>query len=227
VATIASPARSVSHPAQRRRGQRADDQAGHDPHQQLVNQEPNRVEHAVAGALDHVDHHQHQHHRNRVVEPRFAFQGQGQTPAQSDPAQQREHCRAVGGTEDGAQQQPLGKREMQQPRRGQSGDQRRYRGTDEGQRQGAAQHRAQPADPGLQPALEQDHGQSNGPHQPRQRVVVEVDPAQTVGPDRHPQAQKQHQRRQAQPRCHHRRGDACRQQRAADPDQLCVRGHRL
>jgi len=88
-----------------------------------------------------------------------------------------------------------------------------------------AEDRAQLVKPRLQAALEQDHQQRDRPHQPRQRVVIEIDPPEPVAADGHADAEEQEQRRQAQARGGHRGEHPGGQQRARHEDQTRIAGH--
>jgi hypothetical protein len=174
---------------------------------------------------DHLDHHEHEHDHDRIVEPGLSLERALERLRQRHPAQQREHRRAVGGAEDRAQEQPLRQRDVQQPVGAYAGDERGRGGPDGRERHRRAEHRRQRPQPGLQAALEQDHEQRDGADEARERVVVEVDPAETVGADRHPDAQEQDERGQPQARGDQRRHHTHGEQPAADEDEMGVAGH--
>ncbi len=219
------PGRSAGDPAQRPRRQPPDHTADHQPDPELSHEEPDRVERRVPGPADDLDHDEHQHHRHRIVEPGLTLERQPQAARERDTAQQREHRRSVGGAEDRSEQQALGHRQSEQPVRAQARDDGRQRGSDRRQRDRRAEHRAQDLQPGREAALEQDHEQRDRAHEAREPVVVEVDPAQPVGADRHPDAQEQHERGQPQARGEQRRAHPGGEQRACDQDQVGIGAH--
>ena len=190
------------------------------PTDELLDQEPDGVERPVSGDADHLDRHQHEHHRDGIVEPGFSLERQRKLAREAHPAQQREHRRAVGRGQDRAEQEPLGNREVEQPAGARPAISAVPAVPIAGQRDRRSEHRPERSKPGRQAALEQDQHERDRPHQVRERVVREVDPAEPVAAHRHSQPQEQEQRRQAHPRRHGRGHHAGRQQAPAGEDQL-------
>ncbi len=189
----------------------------------------NRNQTASSGPVprdpDHLDHHQHEHHRDRVVESRLPLERQRHRSRQAHPAQQREHRRAVGRRQDRAEQQPSRRGEVQQPAGRDAGNRRAPHGADRGERDRRPEHRPERAEPSRKAALEQNEHERDRPHQARQRVVREIDPTEPVAAHGHAKRQEQNQRGQAQA-CGHGRGDhAGGEQTPAGEDQLCVADH--
>ena len=77
--------------------------------------------------------------------------------------------------------------------------------------------------PAVQPALEQDQRKRDHPDRARQLVVVEVDPAEPVGPDRHPEREEEQQAGQADSRRKQGCANSRSEQGRRDKDQLAVR----
>ena len=178
---------------------------------------------AVVRVQDPLDEPEHEQHGDRVVEPSLALERALEPLAQPGAAQQREHRRAVGRRHDRAEQQPFQRREVEQPGRREAGDER---GDDRaGQRQPdrRAQHGADLAPAGGEPALEQDQRQRDDADRLRQVEVGEVDPAERVGADEHADAEEQHEAGQPHSPRDKRRREGRRQQGAGDQDAFGVR----
>ena len=118
--------------------------------------------------------------------------------------------------------QPLERREVEEPGRDDAGDHGGDHGADRRQRDRGPEHRADLAPAGGQPALEQDQDQADRPQGPGQLGVVELDPADPLGADQHPEAEEEEQAGDADPVGHLGGGDPGREQEAGDQDQVGV-----
>jgi hypothetical protein len=88
-----------------------------------------------------------------------------------------------------------------------------------------------PADlavPRGEPPLEQDQGQGDDADRSRQLVIAELDPADAIRADHHPEREKEHQRRQPHAGREKRGADSGGEDGPCDQDQLGVaHGHSL
>ena len=76
------------------------------PDRDLLHEQADHVEQAVARLLDPVDEPEHEQDRDRIVEPGLRLQRAGQPAPEGGGAQQGEDGRAVRGGQDRSQQEP-------------------------------------------------------------------------------------------------------------------------
>ncbi len=173
---------------------------------------------AGLAAGDHVDQGDGEEHRHWVVAARLDLQGGGDPLVQALAPEQREHCRGVGGADDGADQQALDQAQVEQPGGDQAGEGGGDHHADGGQRQRRPQRHAEARHPRAQAAVKQDHGQRQVAHQVGGRVVVEDDAA-TIDPGDHADGEDDDQNRDAQARRQRTDQDTCAHQQCADQEQ--------
>ena len=156
-----------------------------------------------------VDKAEHEQHRDRVVEARLALERPARAGVAASiraaPRRSRRRRSTAGSTPAAGPPRVENSNSAAAARPAITAVDHR---PDHGQADGGAEHRANIAPARRQSALEQDQRQRHDPDPSRQPVVVEADPAQPVGSERHPEAEHQHEARHAQ---------AARQQRASRP----------
>ena len=124
-----------------------------------------------------------------------------------------------------ADDQSLEQVEVEEPGRGDPGDHGGADRADGRERDGGAEHGADLVPAGGQTTLEQDQDEADRPQGPGQLGVVEVDAADALGADQHPEAEEEQQARDAYAVGDLRRGEAGGEQEAGDEDQLVVGRH--
>ena len=209
--------------AQAAHGQPSDAQADDRPDAHLPDEQPEHVHHAVVRLLDPLDEAHDEQDGHRIVEAGLALQRSRELAPQGRLAQQREDRRAVGGGDDRAEQHPLERREIEQPRCREAADDRGAERSEDRKRERRAQDRPDLFVPRRQPALEQDQRQRHHPDRARQLVVVELDPAEPVGADRHADREEEQEAGQADSRRKQGCANSRSEQRRRDKDQLAVR----
>ena len=147
--------------------------------------------------------------RDRVVHPRLALERAGQPAAQLRAAQDGEDRGAVGRGDRGADDQATracpGRTARSRPPPAISEVTSVPTIASEMRR---AEHRPDLAPAGRQPALEEDQDQADRAERAGQLDVVEVDPADAVAADEHPEPEEEHQTGHADPVGDERRDDA-------------------
>ena len=192
------------------------------PDRHLLEEQHDHVGEAVVGLLDPLDEADHQQDRHRIVEARLGLERPGEAAPQRRGAQQGEDRRAVRDRQDRPEQEPLERREPEQPRGGEPGDHGRDQRADAGEHQPRSQHRPDLSEAGGQPTLEEDRRQGDDAHPTRELVVGEVDPAEAVGPHDHAEGKEEQQPRHLQPAREERPAERGRQQRPGHQDELTV-----
>ena len=196
-------------------GQLEDEQAGH-------------VGEPVARLLDPFDEADHEQQRHRVVHPRLPLERAGQALFQGRAAQHGEDRRRVGGGDRRADQHPFQGAEVEDPLRGQAGNDGGHRGADRRQRGRRAEHRPDLRPAGGQAALEEDQHEGDRTQRAGQLGVVELDPADALRAGQHAQPEEEQQPRDANAVGEQRADDARGEQGPGDEDQLgVVSTHRL
>ena len=206
----------------REHGHSRDDRADRGADSELAHEQDEEVTQAVVAVRRPVDEADHEHDRNGVVEAGLSLERSGKPSSQRRAAQYREHRGAVGRGENRAQQQTLDRRQMEQRRRGEAGNHPGHDRPDDSQAQRRAEHGADIAPPCRETALEQDQRQRDYPDPPGEGVVVERDPPEALGPDRHPQPEHEHKARHAQPPGQQRGGQAPGQHGPGDQEDQPV-----
>ena len=207
-------------------GHEADPESHEESDAELPHEEERDIRRAVVRLLDEVDHREDEQHGDRVVEAGLAFEGTSEPLREPDSAKESEDGGAVGRGQDRAEQEALGEREVEQPGCGEACDRRRDDRPDQGEPGGRAENRSDLPEAGSQPALEQDEHERDHPDQASQRVVVEIDPAESVGTDRHPEAQEQDERRKPEARGQQGGPYTGGEQPAGDQQQNGIMAHR-
>ena len=180
------------------------------------------VDDAVVRVLDPLDEAQDEQDRDGVVEAGLALERPREAAAQRRSAQQGEDRRAVGRGEHGADEQAFEERQVEDHRRGVAGDQRRDQRADGGQGQRGPQDGPDLAEARAEPALVQDEREGDDPDRLGELVVVEVDPAEPVGADRHADPEEQHEARQPNAPGEQGGGDPCGQQGTGHENELAA-----
>ena len=151
----------------------------------------------TGGELDQSDREEDRH---RIVRSRLQLERGLDASAQAGaaPPQHGEDGGSVGRRHDRAEQQADLDREVEQPRCGRSGDGSGDRHADRRQRHPLAERGSDRPPAGREPAVEEDEGQGAHPDGLRDRSVVEVDPAGTVGAGEHAECEEEEERRDPQ-----------------------------
>jgi hypothetical protein len=172
----------------------ADREANHGADRELSREQAEHVDNPVARFLDPVDEANHEQDRDGIVHSRLALQRSRKPPVERRAAEHREDRGDVRGGQDRAEQKAFEEREVEEPGCGQSRDQGGDQRTHESKAERGPQDRADLVEPACEPALEEDQTERDHAHRASELVVVEVDPAGAVRPDRHPDAEEEEQR---------------------------------
>ncbi|SPX52572.1 Uncharacterised protein [Klebsiella pneumoniae] len=148
---------------------------------------------------DHRNQRDGEKHRHRIVAAGFDLQRGADAFVQTFAPQEGEYRGGVGGTDNGADQQPLQQIEIEQPGGGHAGQTGGDHHTDGGERQRRPQGDAERADPGTHAAVEQDHRQREVADQISDGVIAEDDAAGAIDAGQHADRQEDHQDRNAEP----------------------------
>ncbi|MCY1435817.1 hypothetical protein D9M71_519250 [compost metagenome] len=176
------------------------------------------AESALAGG-DHLDQGYGQEHRHRVVAARFDLQGGADPLVEAASAEQAEHRRGVGGTDDGADQQAFQGAEAEQPGSGNAGQPGGDQYADGGQGQRGPECHAEGGRTGSHAAIEEDDGQRQVAHQVGLGIVVEGDTAGAVAAGEHSDHQEHDEDGDAEARPEGADQDAHAYQHRADQEQ--------
>ena len=177
---------------------------------------------AVRPVLDPRDQADRQRNRDRIVRSRLCLEHPCEPTAQVRHAQRREDGGCVRRRNDGAEQE--GRRPAERKDRvcDDTGDRRRDDDTDGAQHRRRDDDRPDRPPRGRDPALEEDDREPDDPDRARKMRVRELDAADPVAPEQHPDPEERDQHRHARLACDRRRGDAA--SRIAPTTRISVPG---
>ena len=194
--------------------------------QRLGDQERRDVVPGLAAVQDHLDQHDGEEDRERIVDPGLDLERRADARPQPQPlgVQQEEHRRGVGRGDDRADQQRLGPAEPERKHRRRRGQRGSHQHADGRQQARRADHVAEGLVAGAQTAVEQDQRQrhrSDGVGEPH---VVEPDAERPRLARQHADQQEHQQQRRAEAQRHQARQDAGQDQKRrkqnADADRV-------
>ena len=201
-----------------RRGAERD--ADEEPEPELPHDLEQQVGCAVAaGTLDPRDQPDRERDRHRVVAARLGFERARETASDLREAQRREDGGGVRRGDDGAEQERLEPRDVEQRPRREARDRRGGDDADRAQERRGNRDLAQPAPRCLQAALVEDEREADDADPPRELRVVERDPARPVRPEQHAEPEERHQDGQSRARGAVRRHHARAQHGAGEQHQ--------
>ena len=180
----------------------------HQAEAELAEEQQREIGDPVVRLLDPVDQADRQRDRHRVVAAGLRLERAGQATLDAGEAQRREDRRGVGRGHDRAEEDRLEPGKVEQRVGGKPGQERRHHHADRRQQGRRDRDLAQPPPRGGEPALEEDRRQRHHAHLPRELGVVELDSAQAVGAEQHPEPEERDQRRHAR-RASHRTRRRC------------------
>ena len=204
---------------ERPRGDRAHCEPEREAERELADDEHEQVDEAGAAALDPVDQADRQGDARRVVRARLALQHAPEPAAETRHPQRREHRGCVRRRDDCPEQERGGPREREHGARGERGDRRGHDDADGAERRGRNDDAAERPPRCRDAALEQDHREPDDADRARQVDVGEVDAADAVAAEQHPEPQEHDEHRHAGAPGQRRGCDRREQHGAHDQDQ--------
>jgi len=201
--------------------QPAAEQAEHGADAELLQQAEQEI--PAKGGLageQHLDQCDGQEHRHRVVAARFDFQGRADPLVEALAVEQVEHHRGIRGADDGADQQALQQRQVEQPGGGQPGQARGDGDPEGGQGKGRFQRDAEGGGAGAHAAVEQDHRQRQVADDEGEAVVLEDDAADAIDASEHADGKEDDQDGYAEAIRQRTHQDACSHQQGTDEEQV-------